>query len=164
MADVKPIPEGYPQVSPYLIVDGAAAAIDFYREVLGATERARLAGPDGKIGHAELQLGESVIMLADEHPELDILGPRTIGGTPVTISVYVEDVDAVFDRALKAGAKALRPLRQEFYGDRTGQFEDPFGHRWSVASHVEDVPPEEMDRRAADAAGQGAPGEGGDPG
>jgi PhnB protein len=158
MADVKPIPEGYPQVTPYLIVDGAAAAIDFYREVLGATERGRLAGPDGKVGHAELQLGDSLIMLADEHPQLDILGPRTIGGTPVTISVYVEDVDAVFDRALKAGAKALRPVRQEFYGDRTGQFVDPFGHRWSVASHVEDVPPEEMERRAAEAAGQGTPG------
>jgi PhnB protein len=155
---VKPIPEGYPQVTPYLIVDGAAAAIDFYREVLGATERARLAGPDGTIGHAELQLGDSLIMLADEHPELDILGPRTIGGTPVTISVYVEDVDAVFDRALKAGAQALRPVRQEFYGDRTGQFVDPFGHRWSVASHVEDVSPEDMARLAAEAAGQGGPG------
>jgi PhnB protein len=161
MADVKPIPEGYPQVTPYLIVDGAAAAIDLYREVFGATERSRLPGPDGRIGHAELQLGDSLIMLADEHPELGIRGPRTIGGTPVTISVYVEDVDAVFDRALKAGATALRPVRREFYGDRTGQFEDPFGHRWSVATHVEDVPSEEMARRAAEAAGQGAPGQGG---
>ena len=158
MADVKPIPEGYPRVTPYLIVDSANAAIEFYREVFGATERGRLAGPDGKIGHAELLLGDSLIMLADEHPELGILGPRTIGGTPVTISVYVEDVDAVFDRALKAGAKALRPVEDQFYGDRSGQYEDPFGHRWSVATHVQDVPPEEMERRAAEAASQGGAG------
>ena len=149
MANVKPIPDDYPQVSPYLCVDDAGAAIDFYSKVLGAKERMRMADPDGKVGHAELQLGDSVIMLADEHPDIGIRGPKAFGGSPVTLSVYVEDVDAVFDRAIAAGAKSLRPLKQEFYGDRSGQFEDPFGHRWSVASHVEDVSPEEMERRSA---------------
>jgi PhnB protein len=159
MAEVKPIPDGYPQVTPYLCVDGASAAIEFYGEVLGATERMRMAGPDGKLGHAELLLGDSLIMLADEYPELGIRSPRAFGGSPVTISVYVEDVDAVFDRALKAGATALRPVEEQFYGDRTGQFEDPFGHRWTIATHVEDVPPEEMARRAAaEAAEQGGAG------
>jgi len=153
MPSVKPIPDGYPQVTPYLIVDGANAAIEFYRDVLGATERARLPGPDGRIGHAELLLGSSLIMLADETPQMGILGPRSVGGTPVTISVYVEDVDAVFDRAVKAGAKALRPAGDKFYGDRPGQFEDPFGHRWSVATHTEDVSPEEMAKRAAEVGG-----------
>jgi PhnB protein len=153
MATVKPIPEGYPRVTPYLCVDGAGAAIEFYREVFGATERMRMDQPDGKIGHAELELGDSLIMLADEFPELGIRSPRAIGGTPVTISVYVEDVDRVFERAVKAGAKALRPVEDQFYGDRSGQFEDPFGHRWSVASHVEDVSPEEMARRAGEATG-----------
>jgi PhnB protein len=153
MPDVKPIPDGYPQVSPYLIVDRAKAAIDFYVQVLGATERMRMDGPDGKIGHAELQLGDSVIMLADEMPEMDIKGPKTVGGSPVTLSVYVEDVDATFDKAIKAGATSVRAVENQFYGDRNGQFEDPFGHRWSIASHVEDVPPEEMEKRAAQAMG-----------
>jgi PhnB protein len=149
MAKVKPIPDGYPQVTPYLVIDGAAAAIEFYGEVFGTKERMRMPGADGKIGHCELQLGDAVIMLADEFPEMDIRGPKSIGGTPVTLSVYVEDVDNVFDRALEAGAKALRPVEDQFYGDRSGQLEDPFGHRWSVASHVEDVPPDEMAKRAA---------------
>jgi PhnB protein len=149
MANVKKIPEGYPQISPYLCVDGAAAAIDFYREVFGATERMRMAAPDGKVGHAELQIGSGVVMLADEYPEMDIVGPGRVGGTPVTVSVYVEDVDAVFDRAVKAGARVLRPVENQFYGDRSGQFLDPFGHRWSVATHVEDVSPQEMAARAA---------------
>jgi PhnB protein len=153
MAKVKPIPDGYPQVSPYLCVDGAAEAIDFYTKVFDATERARMPAPEGKIGHAELKIGDSVLMLSDEYPEMGIRSPKAIGGTPVTISVYVEDVDAVYDRALKAGAKSLRPVEDEFYGDRQGQFEDPFGHRWSVATHVEDVSPEEMSRRAAEAMG-----------
>ncbi|MGH2703271.1 MAG: VOC family protein [Actinomycetota bacterium] len=148
MADVKPIPDGYPQVTPYLCVDGAAAAIDFYSEVFGAKERMRMASPGGKIGHAELQLGDSLIMLADEHPEMGIRGPGAFGGTPVTISLYVEDVDDVFKRATKAGAKVLRELEDQFYGDRSGQFEDPFGHQWSVATHIEDVSPEEMERRS----------------
>jgi len=147
MADVKPIPDGYPQVTPYLCVDGAKAAIEFYMKVFGARERMHMPGPDGKIGHAELELGDSVIMLSDEHPDMGALGPKTVGGTPVTISLYVEDVDAVFDAAVAAGATAVRAVEDQFYGDRTGQLEDPFGHRWSVATHVEDVPPEEMEKR-----------------
>jgi PhnB protein len=154
MATVDPIPEGYPRVTPYLHVDGASAAIDFYTQVLGATERMRMPGdtPE-KIGHAELQLGNSVIMLADEFPAMGQVGPKSIGGSSVTIHVYVEDVDAVFDEALRAGARALEEPTDQFYGDRSGQFEDPFGHRWNVASHVEDVPPDEMQRRMAELAG-----------
>ena len=151
MADVKPIPDGYPQVTPYLIVDGADAAIGFYTKVLGATERMRMPSPGNRIGHAELELGDSLIMLADEHPDMGIVGPGSVGGTPVMISVYVEDVDAVFDRALAEGAKSVRQVGDQFYGDRSGQFEDPFGHRWSIATHVEDVPPDEMEKRAAEA-------------
>ena len=146
---VKPIPDDYPRVIPSLVVDGAAQAIDFYLGVLGATERLRMDGPDGRIGHAELQIGESVIFVADEFPEMEFVGPKKIGGSPVTLMVYVEDVDATFDRATKAGAKVTRPVEDQFYGDRVGQFEDPFGHRWSVATHVEDVSPEEMQKRAA---------------
>jgi PhnB protein len=148
---VQPIPEGYPRVTPYLCVDGAAAAIDFYAAVLGAEERMRMPAPDGRIGHAELMLGNSVIMLADEFPDMEFRSPRAVGGTPVTLHVYVADVDAVFARALARGARELSPVRNEFYGDRTGQFEDPYGHRWSIASHVEDVPPEEMEKRAREA-------------
>jgi PhnB protein len=146
---VNPIPADYPQVTPYLIVDGADAAIGFYITVLGATERMRLAGPEGKAGHAELDLGDSMIMLADEHPEMGIRGPRSVGGTPVTLHVYVDDADDAFARAIEAGATELQPMEDKFYGDRAGQFEDPFGHRWNVATHVEDVPAEEMSRRAA---------------
>jgi len=153
MAAVQPIPEGYPQVTPYLCVEGASAAIEFYGEVLGTTERMRMETPEGTVSHAELQLGDSVIMLADPFPELGVRSPKAFGGSPVTISVYVEDVDAVFERALKAGATVLRAVEDQFYGDRAGQFEDPFGHRWSVATHVEDVSPEEMASRAAEAAG-----------
>jgi PhnB protein len=155
MTKVKPIPAGYPRVTPYLCVDGASAAIEFYTAVLGATERMRIPSPGGRIGHAELEIGDSLIMLADEHPEMDVRGPRSIGGTPVTVSVYVEDVDRVFERALQAGARALRPVQDQFYGDRSGRFEDPFGHRWSVATHIEDVPPDEMARRAAKLMGGG---------
>jgi PhnB protein len=159
MADVKPIPDGYPQVTPYLCVDGADAAIRFYGDVFGATERMRMGGepgdPDDKVGHAELQIGDGLIMLSDEFPNMGATSPKTVGGTPVTLSVYVEDVDAVFDRAVAAGATVLRPVELQFYGDRSGQFEDPFGHRWSVASHVEDVSPEEMARRAAEMGGEG---------
>jgi PhnB protein len=151
MADVQPIPDGYPQVTPYLSIEGAEAAIEFYGKVFGAKERVRMPGPEGSIGHAELQIGDSLIMLSDPFPEMGVRGPKDIGGTPVTISVYVEDVDSVFDAALEAGATELRPVEKQFYGDRTGQFEDPFGHRWSVATHVEDVPPDEMEKRAAEA-------------
>lgn len=153
MANVKPIPDGYPRVTPYLCVDGANAAIEFYETVLGATERVRMGAPQGKVGHAELQIGDSLLMLADEFPEMGTRSPKALGGTPVTINLYVEDVDAVFGRAVQAGAKVLRPIENQFYGDRAGQFEDPFGHRWSIATHVEDVPPDEMERRAAQAMG-----------
>jgi PhnB protein len=153
MAKVKPIPEGYPRVTPYLHVDGATRAIEFYSKVFGATERMRMPAPGGKIGHAELQIGDSVIMLADEFPDMNVRGPKAIGGTPVTVMVYVEDVDQAFDRAIKAGAKEIRPVMDQFYGDRSGEFEDPFGHRWNVATHVEDVPPDEMAKRAATVMG-----------
>ncbi|MEV4194794.1 VOC family protein [Streptomyces toxytricini] len=148
---MKPVPEGYPRITPYLCCDGAAEAIDFYVSVLGATERMRMPAPGGRIGHAELDLGNSVIMLADEHPDMGFRSPKSVGGTPVTLHVYVEDVDAVFAAAIARGARELRPVRDEFYGDRTGQIEDPYGHRWSLASHVEDVPEEEMERRAREA-------------
>jgi PhnB protein len=146
---VKPIPEGYSQVTPYLCVDGAAAAMDFYTKVFGASERMRMPSPGGKIGHAELEIGDSLIMLADEHPDVGALSPKSIGGTPVTINVYVEDVDDVFARALQEGATSLRAPENQFYGDRMGQFEDPFGHKWSVGTHVEDVSQDEMAKRAA---------------
>src|SRR4029453_18366624 len=149
MAKVKPIPAGYPRVTPSLHVDGASAAIEFYSRVLGATERMRMPAPGGKIGHAELQIGDSVVMLADEFPDMNVRGPKAIGGTPVTVMVYVDDVDQTFDRAVKAGAKTLRPVQNQFYGDRSGEFEDPFGHRWNVATHVEDVAPDELAKRAA---------------
>ena len=149
MSDVKAIPDGYPQVTPYLCIDGAAEAIEFYGKVFGATQRGdRMPAPGGKVGHAELQLGDSVIMLSDEFPDMNMRSPKAVGGTPIVMSVYVEDVDAVFERAVQAGAATLRPVEDQFYGDRSGQFEDPFGHRWSVASHIEDVPPDEMARRA----------------
>jgi PhnB protein len=154
VANVKPIPDGYPQVTAYLCIDGASDAIDFYSEVLGATQRGgRMEAPGGKIGHAELSIGDSLIMLSDEFPEMGVQSPRTLGGSPVTMSVYVEDVDAVFERAIQAGATPLRAVEDQFYGDRSGQFEDPFGHRWSIASHIEDVAPDEMQRRVAEAMG-----------
>lgn len=154
MANVQPIFEGYQRVTPYLIVDGAAAAIDFYTTVLGATERMRMPAPEGKVGHAEITFGDSVVMLADEFPEIGALSPRSVGGTSVLLNLYVEDVDSVYERALAAGAKELRAVEDKFYGDRSGDIEDPFGHRWSLATHVEDVSPEEIQRRMA--AGEGA--------
>jgi PhnB protein len=149
MAKVDPIPSEYPRVTPYLSIDGAAKAIDFYRDVLGATEKVRMPGPDGKIGHAELQIGDSVVMLADSFPEMGAPTPSALGGSPVTLMVYVEDVDDVFRRAIAQGATEIAAVQDQFYGDRSGQFSDPFGHRWNVATHVEDVPPEEMEARAA---------------
>jgi PhnB protein len=145
----KPIPDDYPRVAPYLFVDGASAAIDFYCSVLGARERTRMSGAAGEVFHAELELGDSIIMLGDQNPDMDVRGPRAIGGTPMMLHVYVENVDNVFERAIGAGAKVLRPVEDQFYGDRSGRFEDPFGHRWDIATHVEDVPPEEMEKRAA---------------
>jgi PhnB protein len=149
MSPVKPIPEGYPRITPYLCVDGADKAIQFYTDVFGMKERMRMPAEGGKIGHAELQLGDSVIMLADEHPDMDFRSPRAFGGTPTTVHMYVDDVDRVVGRAVEAGAKVLREVRDEFYGDRSGQIEDPFGHRWNVSTHVEDVSDEEMARRMA---------------
>jgi PhnB protein len=155
-ADVKFIPDGYHVVTPYLIVQGAAGAIDFYKQVLGATELFRLAGPDGRLGHAELKIGDSHVMLADEFPEMGAVSPRTIGGSPVRLLVYVDDVDAIVSRAVAAGAKLVRPVADQFYGDRAGGIEDPFGHLWHIATHKEDVSPAEMERRAASfAAKQG---------
>ncbi|HEX9995272.1 MAG TPA: VOC family protein [Acidimicrobiales bacterium] len=155
MANVEPIPSDYPRVIPYLSIDGAAEAIRFYCDVLGATERVRMDAPGGKVGHAELDVDGSVIMLADSFPDMSPPTPRALGGTPVTLMVYVADVDAVHARALAAGATEVSPVQDQFYGDRSGQFEDPFGHRWHVASHVEDVSPEEMERRMAAQQGGG---------
>jgi PhnB protein len=149
MADVQPIPDGYPQVTPYLCIDGAGDAIEFYKRVFGAEERVRMGGPEGSVMHAELQLGDSLIMLSDPFPGANVQTPKELGGTPVTVSLYVEDVDSVFNAAVEAGASEERAVEDQFYGDRTGQFVDPFGHRWSVATHVEDVPPDEMEKRAA---------------
>ena len=154
MSDVQPIPDDYPRVTPYLCVDGAAAAIDFMVEVFDATERMRIAAPDGKIGHAEVAIGDSLIMVSDEYPEMDVIGPKKIGGTAVTVMVYVEDADATFAKAVAAGATAERPVETHFYGDRGGQFIDPFGHRWNVSTHVEDVAPDELARRSAEMFGE----------
>ena len=151
MAQVKPIPDGYHKVTPYLIVDGAAKAIDFYKKVFGATEKMRMPSPGGKVGHAELTLGDSMIMLADEHPEMGARAPHAGGGSGVSLMVYVPDVDATVATAVAGGAKVVRPVETQFYGDRMGTIDDPFGHRWYVATHVEDVPPAEMAKRAADA-------------
>jgi len=145
---VKPIPDGYHALTPYLVIQGAAAAIDYYKKVFGATERMRMDAPGGKIGHAELAIGGSVLMLADEHPERGYRGPKAFGGSAVSLMLYVPSVDEVFKRAVAAGAKELRPVADQFYGDRLGTLEDPFGHVWTIATHVEDVSPEEMRRRS----------------
>jgi len=145
---VKPIPEGHQAVTPYLVIKGASAAIDYYKKVFGATERMRMDAPGGMIGHAELAVGGSVIMLADEFPDMGYRGPKAFGGSPVSLMLYVPNVDEVFKRAVDAGAKELRPVSNQFYGDRMGTLEDPFGHVWSIGTHVEDVPPEEMRRRS----------------
>jgi PhnB protein len=145
---VKPIPDGYHSVTPYLILRGAAEALAFYRRAFGATELMRMEGSNGRVGHAEIRIGDSVVMLADEHPEMGIRGPKSLGGAGVSLLVYVPDVDARFEAAVAAGAKVVRPIKDQFYGDRSGTVEDPFGHVWTIATHVEDVPPDEMARRA----------------
>jgi PhnB protein len=145
----RPIPEGYHTITPYLIVTGAASAIEFYKHAFGAKEVMRIPHPDGRIGHAELQVGDSRLILADEFPEIGARSPMSLGGTPVSILLYVEDVDAVTTRALAAGAKLLRPVRDQFYGDRTGTLSDPFGHQWTIATHKEDLSLDEIKRRAA---------------
>jgi len=146
---VKAIPAGYHSVTPYLMLRDGAAAIEFYKKAFGAKELMRHPGPQGKLMHAEVQIGDSPIMLADEMPEALCLGPKSRGGTTVGIMIYVENVDAVFQQAVAAGAKVLRPLKDQFYGDRSGSVEDPFGHVWTIATHKEDVSPEEMKKRAA---------------
>jgi PhnB protein len=150
---VKPIPEGYHTFTPYLIVKGAADAIEFYKKAFGATELFRIPGPDGRIGHAEIKIGDSMIMLADEHPEIGALSPQTIGGCPVHLMLYVDDVDATFNQAVAAGGKVKDPLTNKFYGDRMGAVTDPFGFLWYMATHIEDVSPEEMNKRAAEQHG-----------
>jgi PhnB protein len=155
---VAPIPPGYAGVTPYLIVRDAARAIAFYQEALGATEVLRLDGPDGKVAHAELKIGEGFVMLGEETAEMGYKGPLAFGGSPVSLLVYVPDVDAVFARALKAGAETKRPVADQFYGDRSGAIVDPFGHQWMIATHLRDVSKEEMDRAMAAMADGGAPG------
>ena len=145
---VNPIPDGYQAVTPYLIVSGAARALDFYTQVFGATEIMRMPGPNG-VAHAEIRIGESVVMLADESPDMGYKGPVALGGSPVSLMLYVADVDATFQRAVAAGAVQQRPVQDQFYGDRSGTLEDPFGHVWTVATHIEDVAPDEIDRRLA---------------
>ena len=147
MSTVKAIPAGHRTVTPYLASKNAAKALEFYKEAFGATEIYKLMMPDGRLGHAEIRLGDSVIMLSDEFPEYGGKAPETLGGSPVSIHLYVEDVDALFKRALAAGAKECKPVMDQFYGDRSGQLEDPFGHLWWVATHIEDVAPEEMEKR-----------------
>lgn len=145
---VNPVPDGYHSVTAYLIVDDAAAAIDFYQRALGAEERYRLPVKD-KIGHAEIRIGDSHVMLADEWPDMDALGPKSRGGATASFLIYVDDVDAAFQKALDAGGKRLKPVQDQFYGDRSGTLADPFGQVWTLATHVEDVPPDEMQQRMA---------------
>lgn len=144
---IKPIPDGYHTATPYLIIKGAAEAIDFYKRVFDATELMRIPGPGGVLMHAEIKVGDSILMLADEFPQMDALSPKSIGGSPVGLMLYLPNVDEVFRRAIIAGAKELRPLQNQFYGDRSGTVEDPFGHKWTISTHIEDVTPEEIQRR-----------------
>ena len=146
---VKPIPDGYHSVTPYLCIKGAAAAIDFYKSAFGAKEIMRMPQPDGRVGHAEIQIGDSRVMMADEFPEMDFRAPQSYGGSPVHLHVYVEDVDTVFTQALAAGGKEVRPVQDQFYGDRLGTVADPFGHVWHLSTHTEDLKPEEIRKRAA---------------
>jgi PhnB protein len=152
MASVNPIPDGYHSVTPYLIIDGASDAIDYYKKAFNATELFRMEH-QGKIGHAELKIGDSPIMLADEQPALGYRAPTALGGTPVSLMIYVEDVDTIYKQAITAGGKELKPLQDQFYGDRSGTLTDPYGHIWTVATHKEDVTPEEMDKRIKAAHG-----------
>jgi PhnB protein len=145
---VKPIPEGYRTVTPYLAVDDAAEAIEYYKKAFGATERVRMEAPGGKIGHAELEIGDSLVMLSDALPQFSTRPPNELGGTSVSVFMYVEDVDAVVKQAIDAGATVTMEIADQFWGDRFGSVQDPFGHLWSIATHVEDVPPEEMAERA----------------
>jgi PhnB protein len=150
---VKAIPEGYEGITPYLICKNAEAAIDFYTRAFGATELFRIGEP-GMVGHAELKIGDNaIIMLADEHPDIGALSPESVGGSPVTLMIYVEDVDKFTVKAVAEGLKVLKPVQDEFYGDRTGHFKDPFGHKWSFATHIKDVSPDEMNQKAKEMYG-----------
>jgi PhnB protein len=144
---VKPIPEGYHTATPYLVVKGAAAAIDYYKKAFGATELFRMPGPGGCVMHAEIKIGDSPIMVADENPERGYRGPQALGGSPVSLMLYVEDVDERFERAVSAGGKVVQPVKDQFYGDRSGTLTDPFGHTWTIGTHKEDVSSQEMQRR-----------------
>ena len=155
MKPVKPIPDGYHSITPYLIVQDGASMIEFYKRAFGASELMRVPGPGGKIGHAEIQIGDSRVMLADEHPEMGALSPKTIGGAPGYIVLYVEDCDTIVTPAIAAGAEVIRPLGNQFYGDRTATLRDPSGHQWTISTHVEDVTPEEIDRRLAEMKAKG---------
>jgi PhnB protein len=154
MSKVKAIPDGYHTATPYLIIKDAARAIEFYKKAFGATEIMRMAEPSGKVTHAEIKIGNSPIMLADEFPEMGALSPQTIGGSPVSIFLYVENVDALANQAIAAGAKVLMPVQDQFWGDRYGKLADPFGHLWDIATHKEDVAPEEIHKRVAAAFGK----------
>jgi len=147
---VQPIPKGYHSVTPYLILDGASGAIEFYKKAFGATEIMRMPGPNGRIGHAEIKIGDSPVMMADEHPEMGYRSPKALGSTPVSLLIYVEDADRVFNAAISNGAKSLKPMADQFYGDRMGTLQDPFGHIWTIGTHIEDVTPEEMKRRMSE--------------
>ncbi len=148
--NVKTIPEGYHSITPYLYIKGASKAIEFYKNVFGAKEKFRMEN-EGRVTHAELEIGDSVIMLADEHPDIGVLSPKSIGGTPLSIMLYIEDVDSVVNKAVAEGAKLKGAIEDKFYGDRMGSIEDPFGHIWHVSTHIEDVSPEEMEKRMAKA-------------
>lgn len=148
MSEVKAIPAGYEGVTPYLICKNAEGAIDFYKRAFGAVELFRIGSP-GMVGHAELKIGNAIFMMADEHPQMGIHSPETVGGTPVHLLVYVADVDAFTEKAVDEGMEVLKPVEDQFYGDRSGQYKDPYGHIWSFATHIEDVSPEEMNSRAA---------------
>ncbi|MDN5941937.1 MAG: VOC family protein [Nitrospira sp.] len=145
---VKAIPEGYEGATPYLVIKGATGALEFYKKAFGATEIMRIPAPGGTVGHAEIKIGKAIIMLADEFPEMNCKSPQAYGGSPVSMMIYVPDVDQFIKRAIDAGAKLARPVENKFYGDRAGSLEDPFGHQWHFATHVEDVPPDEMAKRA----------------
>ena len=152
---VKPVPQGYRTATPYLIIDGAAKALDFYKRIFGAVEKMRMPSPGGKVGHAEITIGDSIIMLADEHPEIGARSPRAFGGSGVGIMLYVDDVDVTVKNAVAEGAKLVQKVEDKFYGDRTGTIEDPFGHTWHVGTHKEDVSEYEMKRRMASMAKAG---------
>ena len=155
MNKVKPVPQGYRTAMPYLIIDGAAKALDFYKRIFGAVEKMRMPSPGGKVGHAEITIGDSIIMLADEHPEIGARSPRAFGGSGVGIMLYVDDVDVTVKNAVAEGAKLVQKVEDKFYGDRTGTIEDPWGHTWHVGTHKEDVSEDEMKRRMASMAKAG---------